>query len=343
MTYGVVLVALVVGAGGFAWRHLHQATATGLPLTSVTSIPLPGDTSRFDYASLDPERHLLFVAHLGASEIVEVDTAGNRVIRVVDHIPGVHGVLVVPSLGRVYATATDTDEVVALDEETGAILSRAPTGAYPDGLAYDPNLGRIWVTNESGGSETVLDVTNGDVVATVDVGGDAGNVAYDPGPSGSATVSPGRILVDVQSRNEVVVIDAETFQVTGRVALPGCEHPHGLALDPEQRLGFIACDGNAKVFTLDLDSLAFYDPVAVGGSPDVVALDSGIGWLYVAAETGRVTVLEESGKHLRLLGRDDLAEGAHVVAIDPTTHYSYFPIAHGSGGRPELLVWRPNR
>ena len=46
-------------------------------LAGVTAAALeiiPGvSAARFDYASLDQQRGLLFIAHLGASEVVEVD------------------------------------------------------------------------------------------------------------------------------------------------------------------------------------------------------------------------------------------------------------------------------
>lgn len=336
----LVAAATLVLAGGVL--VLLQARGTGaepraLPLKAVGSVALPGDTSRFDYASLDPAEHLLFIAHLGASELIEVDTATNRVVRVVHHLDGVHGVLVVPALHRVFATATNTNQVVTLDEDTGAVLGRAPTGDYPDGLAYEPRPARIWVTNETGGNETVVDATTGKVVATVDVGGEAGNVAYDPGTG----TSPAQILVDVQARNEVAVIDPTTFTVTRRIPTPGCDHPHGLAVDAAHRLGFIACDGNATVHTLDLDSHAVGSARPVGDRPDVVALDPTTGWLYVAGEGGEVTVLTERGRALTVLGSDHLADGAHIVAIDPLTHRSYFPVPSGSRGRPELLIRRP--
>jgi DNA-binding beta-propeller fold protein YncE len=73
----------------------------------------------------------------------------------------VHGVLVVPGLHRVYATATGTNRVVRIDEDTGRVLGGTATGAYPDGLAYDPANGTIWITNESGGSETIVDAATG--------------------------------------------------------------------------------------------------------------------------------------------------------------------------------------
>ena len=109
--------------------------------------------------------------------------------------------------------------------------------------------------------------TAGRFLATVGVGGDAGNVTYDPGRRG------GQVLVDVQSRNQVVVIDATGLRVTRRVDVPGCDHPHGLALDPAHRLGFIACDADATLHILDLDTLAITQAPAVGDGPDVLAVD----------------------------------------------------------------------
>ena len=73
----------------------------------------------------------------------------------------IHGVLVVPGLHRVYATATGTNRVVRIDEDTGRVLGGTATGAYPDGLAYDPANGTIWTTNESGGSETIINAATG--------------------------------------------------------------------------------------------------------------------------------------------------------------------------------------
>jgi len=240
----VVLLAAAV-AVTVASRHRGLSPAT-LPLRPAGQVALPGDSSRFDYASLDPGRGLLFVAHLAASEIIEVDVHAGTVLRVVGGVAEVHGVLVVPARHRVYATATGANQLVILDEDTGARLGQAPTGDYPDGLAYDPANGTIWTTNESGGSETVVDADTGQVRGTVEVGGDAGNVAYDP--------TTRQMLVDVQSRNILAVIDPATLAVTRRVPLPGCDHDHGLALDPGRRLGFVACDANATLLTVDLDT-----------------------------------------------------------------------------------------
>ena len=100
-----------------------STSAVGSPgLHIVARIPLPGGNSRFDYASLDPRRGLLFVAHLGASQIVEINIRTDRVVRTIPGLPQVHGVLVVPALHRVYTTATAANEVVRINEGTGRIL-----------------------------------------------------------------------------------------------------------------------------------------------------------------------------------------------------------------------------
>jgi DNA-binding beta-propeller fold protein YncE len=80
-----------------------------LPLRAAGELALPGDNSRFDYAALDAARGLLFIAHLGAGEVVEVDVHANRVVRTIPGLSQVHSVLVVPDRHRVYATATGTN------------------------------------------------------------------------------------------------------------------------------------------------------------------------------------------------------------------------------------------
>lgn len=108
-----------------------------------------------------------------------------------------------------YATATGANRMVTLDEDTGRQLAEAPTGDYPDGLAYDPDHHTIWTTNETGGSETVIDADTNQIRGTVQLGGEAGNVYYDPIAK--------QTLVDVQTRNELAVIDTATMAITRRV------------------------------------------------------------------------------------------------------------------------------
>jgi DNA-binding beta-propeller fold protein YncE len=328
----VVLVA-VAAVAVVVVRRSATPPRVALPLRPAGELALPGDSSRFDYAALDAARGLLFIAHLGASEVVEVDVNADRVVRVIPGLPDVHGVFVVPDRHRVYATATGTNQLVILDEDSGRQLAHTGTGDYPDGLAYDPAHHTIWATNERGGSETVADADTGQLRGSVELGGEAGNVAYDPGSA--------RMLVDVQTRDQLAVIDPATLTITRRVPLPGCDHDHGLTLDPPHRLAFVACDANATMLTVDLDAWQVLGTCRVGADPDVLAFDPSDGRLYVAAESGWLTVLDEHDRRLAVAGRAHLADGAHVVAVDPTSHRSFYPVPHGRGSAPALLSFAP--
>lgn len=324
-------LVILLTAGACANRQARQQNP--LPLRPIGEVPLPGANSRFDYASLDDQRGLLFIAHLGAGEVVEVDIRANQVVRTIPNISQVHGVLVVAPLNRVYATTTGANQVVAIDETTGTEIGRASTDRYPDGLAYDPRRNTIWTTNESGGIETVVDAATLAPRGTVPVGGEAGNVAYDQASD--------RMLVAVQGRDDVAVIDPSATAVIQRVPLAGCDHPHGLTVDGADRLAFVACDHNATLLTIDQTTWGTLGTNPVGDDPDVLAFDPSARRLYVAAESGVLTTLDLRGHTLAVTGSGHLADNAHVVAVDPNTHRSYYPVPAGSNGHPALLEREP--
>ncbi len=86
----LLLLAAAIVAGVLLTRP-HPPSPMALPLRHVSDLALPGDGSRFDYASLDPARGLLFIAHLGASEVTEADIHSGRIVRTITGLPAVHG------------------------------------------------------------------------------------------------------------------------------------------------------------------------------------------------------------------------------------------------------------
>ena len=156
--------------------------------------PLPGKATRWDYQSLDRSTGKLYVAHLGDSEVVVMDTKTKKVVATIPNVASVHGTLAIPELGRVYASATGTNEVVAIDSATDKIVARIPGGVYPDGMAYAPKAERLFVSDENGNSATVIDVRTSQRIATIRLGGRVGNSQYDEGS--------GHIFVNVQDRTD---------------------------------------------------------------------------------------------------------------------------------------------
>ena len=311
-----------------------QAARSVLPLRAARpDIVLPGKPDRFDYVTIDPQRQLLFIAHLGSGMVTIFDLRGERVIGNVNDVPGVHGVLAVPSLDEVFATATDRNELDVISESTGKILAHAPAGVYPDGMAYAPGARKLFISDEAGRTETVIDTRDNRRIATIPMGGEVGNSQYDP--------VTGRILVDVQTRDEIVAIDPGTDRIVGRYPLTSrCNDDHSLLLDAPARLGFVACDGNAKLLLVNLRSMRVLSTHEVGRSPDVLAFDPGLQRLYVASESGVVTVFALQDRRLHLLGRGFLAYEAHSVAVDPRTHLVYFPL-QDVNGRGVLRIMVP--
>ena len=173
------LAAAAMVTAAVAGCSTPQRVGEDLPLRQVSETALTGGPVRFDYTALDVGRGRLFIAHMGASELIDIDVHAHTVVRTVPDLPDIHGVIVVPDKYRVYATATGNNQLVAIDENSGHVVFHAPTDTYPDGLAYDPIRGTVWTTNESAGSETVIDADTGAVRATVPLGGEVGNVVYD--------------------------------------------------------------------------------------------------------------------------------------------------------------------
>jgi YVTN family beta-propeller protein len=319
-------VILAVMLGG-----LLTASARELPLQRVADIPLGGNMTRLDYESYDPNRHLLFIAHLGDSVVIVFDTHARHVVARIAQVSKVHGVLAIPDLREVYASATGTNEVVAIDETSLKVTARMPGGVYPDGMAYAPPFHKLYVSDEHGDTGTVIDVKTHARVATIALGGEVGNTQYDP--------TAGHIFANVQTRNQLIEIDPAADKVIDRIDLPGARGNHGLLIVPGQRRAFIACEGNDRLLVFDLRTKKVTASFDVGADPDVMAFDPGLRYLYVAGEAGVVSMFSVEG-NVSKIGEARLGPNAHVVAVDPITHQTYFPLMN-LDGRTVLRVMVP--
>src|SRR5205807_1934671 len=124
-------------------RDSATALAAKLPLRTLTDVPLTGGATRLDYQSLDSDNGRLYIAHLGSDLMTVFDVNKQIVIGDIKDLKRVHGVLAVPELHRVYATATGTNELAVVDDQTLQIVARVPAGDYPDGVAYASKANKI--------------------------------------------------------------------------------------------------------------------------------------------------------------------------------------------------------
>jgi DNA-binding beta-propeller fold protein YncE len=303
-----------------------------LPLKAVKDVPIGPTTRRFDYASLDPSTGLLFVADLAGSRVLVFDARQLRLVGAIAGVQSVHGVLAVPELGRVYASATGVDQLVAIDESTLKIVARTPAGHSPDGIAWEPKRKKLYVSDETGQTVAVVDATSNRLMQTIPANGEVGNTQYDAGS--------GLIYSNEQTNNRLIGIDPKTDRVVSRDSLAGCEGAHGLLIDAPQRLAFIACEDNAKLLTFSLAGHTKIGQSSIGRGPDVLAYDTSKGWLYVSGESGVVSIFQVRNNGARKIGEGLLADNAHVVAVDPASHRVFFPLRN-VGGRSVLRVMEP--
>ena len=116
---GALLIACATSHTQPAANAQPNQPATGsLPLRVLTDVLLTGGTTRFDYQSLDSTSARLYIAHLGSDLLTVFDVNKQSVIGDVKDLKHVHGVLVVPALHRVYASATGTNELAVIDDQS---------------------------------------------------------------------------------------------------------------------------------------------------------------------------------------------------------------------------------
>jgi DNA-binding beta-propeller fold protein YncE len=301
-------------------------------LKTVADIPLPGGATRFDYQSLDSNTGRLYLSHMGDGNIVVFDTKTNKVLANISGFPTVTGVLVLPALKSLYASVTHNHEIAVLDLDDLAITKRIKDGKFPDGLAYSPETHKLFVSDEAGGVETVIDTQRNERVNTIKMDGEVGNTQYDPASH--------LIYACVQTRNEFVEINPETDKIQARYHLPGGEHPHGFYIDDQNGKAYIACEGDNKLLVFDMKNHSVENVFPVADGPDVLAFDRHLQVLYVACESGSVSVFRYLNGKFEKIGNVNVGQNSHSVSVDSETHRAYFPLKNVNGS-PLLRIMAP--
>jgi len=198
------------------------------------------------------------------------------------------------------------------------VVKKLPTEAKPDGSAYAAPFHKLYVSDERGKAEAIVDVQQDKIIKTLHFDSETGMPQYDP--------IARKIYVNLQDQNIFAVIDPATDEVVGRYSVGKCEGNHGMALDPEHRRAFLACEGNELMAVFDLDknkAIAFL-PLAKG--PDVVKFDPGLRRVYVACSSGAISVFQEDDpEHFRKLEDFPVQKRVHSLAVDKDTHRVYAP------------------
>lgn len=314
---------------------ISTPAAAQLPLTLLTDVPLPGNASRFDYQDVDPVSGHLVTAHMNDGSVLISDLKDASVLKELKGIPTARGVVIARDAGIIFVTSSP-NQLVLIDNKSLTEMKRVTTGNGPDGVGWDPTHKIVGVSDQRDGALSLIADSGSGARKQVPLGKATGNVVYDA-PRGWFWIT----VESASPPDKLVAVDPLTAKVTTSIGLPGCAAAHGLRLHPDGKSAFVACEDNDVLVRVGLGDDHAIATGKTGSGPDVLAIDPGLGWLYVAAESGDLTVFDISKPGVVLLGHDRPGESAHSVAVDPTTHRVFFPLLTGPKGTPVMRIMRP--
>ena len=348
LNHFAILFALVgVGARGHAHKggiraggtdataNTDSGSAARLPLVLMADVDLPGGATRFDYQDVDSALGHLVIAHMNDGSLLITDIRDGSVLKEISGIPTARGVVVADDVGIIFVTSSP-NQLVLIDNKTMTELRRVGTGNAPDGVGWDPIHKTVGVSDQRDGALSLIPNAGSGTRVQVPLGNETGNVVFDAS-RGVFWIT----VVTASPPDQLVAVDPTTAKVTTTIGLPGCSGAHGLRLHPDGQTAFIACESNDMLARADLGATRGVTTAPTGSGPDVLSIDSGLGWLYVAAESGDLTVFDINQPGVALVGHDSPGPNSHSVAVDPASHRVFFPLMAGPKGTPALRIMRP--
>lgn len=331
---GLGLMALA--SGGLA------PTARAAPTYSVVD-HIQGPDGRWDYASFDPVRRRVYIAHGTAVTAIDVDA--KTVTPALAKGAGLHSAFALPGGDVLVTTNGATSAAEFIDASSGAVLATVPVGKGPDAAIFDPGTGFVLVMNGHGGDVSLIDPASRKVTGAIPVGGTLEFVAAD---------GAGKAYVNIEDKGEIAVLDLKARSVVARYPLKGCEEPSGLIFAKQAGVLISACaNGMAKVIRAATGEEVATLPI--GKKPDAVLWDEARNLAFIpSGGAGTLSVIAVRGPNdVAVIQTVATQLGARTGALDPRTGRIYLPTAKfqpaPDGGRPtitpgsfEVLVVAPN-
>jgi DNA-binding beta-propeller fold protein YncE len=285
------------------------------PYRIVKDIPI-GGPGGWDYISVDPAAHRLYVSH--ATKIVVADTETGKVVGEIPNTDGVHGFAFATDLGRGFTSNGRANTSTIVDLKTLKAIGTVATGGNPDSIRYEPVRKEVYTFNGTGKSATVFGAQTGKVVATIDLGGKPEEAEEDRGAN--------RIFVNLEDKNSLGVIDIQKHALVATWPMPGCDGPTGLAYDAKDHLLFSACDGVMEI--TDSSSGKKVGSFPIPDMVDGAAFDPATGYVFAPSGTGTLTVAKMDGPgQFTVVQMLKTQPSARTMALDPVSHTVYLPAA----------------
>lgn len=317
--------ALLVGG---CW----QVLAAGREWAVVRTIQVGGEGG-WDYLTVDPHKHLLYVPR--TTETAVIDAQSGKVIAKIPGQKRAHGVAIVPEVGRGFISDGGGDgAVVIFDLKTNQVLGTVAGQPDADGIIFDSASRRVLVVSGDNGVlmplKPDIDAKSGTLDAALDLGGK---------PEFLASDGQGKVYINLEDKNEVVVVDTKAMRVTARWPVAPGGAPVGLALDVKKGRLFVGCRNPHKLVVMSTADGKILADLPIGEGVDAVKLDRDEA--FASCRDGSLAVVRETSAGVfEIVQTVKTPLGARTMGIDPTSHTIYLPTADfeepkpGATGRP---------
>ena len=274
----------------------------------VTNKYMIGGDAGWDYIVVDPDTRRLYVTHYQKIEVLDADT-GKPVGQITD-TPGVHGIALVPKIGKGFTSNGKADTVSVIDLKTLKHVAEIKAGKKPDAITYDPGTDRVFVSNGESDDVTVIDATAGKVAGTIPVGG---------APEYSAADGKGTVWVNLEDKNAFVTVDVKALKVTKTTPIAGCEEPASMAFDPANRRLFIGCK-NQVLAVVDPEAGKVVKTLPIGEHVDATVFDAANHLIFASTGDGVLTIVrQDSPDAYTIVDNVKTMRGAKTLAFDSKT------------------------
>jgi YVTN family beta-propeller protein len=305
----------LVGAAALCLVMLSaRPQAADGPYKAIKDVAIGGEGG-WDYLTVDPGAKRLYISH--GTKVVVYDMTRDEIVGEIADTPGVHGA-VIASDGHIFTSNGRENKASMVDATSLQTIKKIDTEGNPDFIMYEPKQKEVYTMNGSGKSASVIDAS-GKVVATIPLGGKPEAAVADP--------AAGRVYVNNETGNEIVVIDVVKHEVVAKWPIAPGESAAGLAIDLKNHRLFIGAHNN-KMLMMDSANGNIVAQVPIGAGVDATWFDPGTGYAFSSCSTGTVTVAhEDAPDKLTVVQTLQTATGARTMALDAATHRIYLAAA----------------
>ena len=269
----------------------------------------------WDYIAVGPGNNRLYVSHGTQVNILD-ETTGDSV-GIIPNTTGVHGIAFVPSLGKGYTSNGRLNNITVFDAKTNQVLGQITTGQNPDAIMYDNYSKMIITCNGRSNDLSIIDPVTERTVATIAVGGK---------PETAVSDEAGKLYVNIEDKNEIVVVDTKANTVTAHWPLSPAEGPTGLAVDLKTKRLFAGCD--KLLVVLDMGNGKVVAKVPISDGCDGVAFDNGLKDIFASCGEGKLTIIhEERADKFIVTANLPTKKSARTLTVNESLHTVYLPAA----------------